>query len=160
MSIYFILCVTIQYHGDLLFTEITPALAIGSSFRLALCLFNMSPSYLRKASLSDTTQCPRVILFSLPQPWNQLLLQGALVPFIQEQYLHTKFWAPTCARCYQSVVTSRCHQTYVYILTRAHRHIYIYFCIYLYIFLKNHNGTFDSDLTPQSSFQGFPFPYS
>lgn len=32
------------------------------------------------------------LVFSLLQLWNQLLLQGALIPFIEEWCLETKIW--------------------------------------------------------------------
>lgn len=73
--------------------QIVLALAIGSSFWLASVPLNIPPS-LSVFLLWDHKILQAHLLFFLPQPQNQLLLQGVLIRFIGEwQSVKTKTWA-------------------------------------------------------------------
>lgn len=92
MGIYFILWLIIQYYHYFV-APIIPALTTESSY-----ILNKPPAFfffffLSNSLFSGNTWCSRLILyFPLLQLWNPPLLQGALVPFIEEWCLETKIW--------------------------------------------------------------------
>lgn len=83
------------------------------------------------------------LIFSLPQPWNQLLLSGLLGSFIGECYLETK--SSRYAYCYWGITASgrQNYEIYVCILT----HTYTYLILYLSVL----TGTCDPSPAPQGS---------
>ena len=67
---------------------------LGTAYGWLLYSFNTFSSFFEHFLLSGTTKCSRLSLyFPYFLPWNQLLLQGALIPFVGVWCLETKIWA-------------------------------------------------------------------
>lgn len=69
--------------------RIVLALATGPRSGWLLCLLNVPPFFLSTSLFSDTTRCSSLV-FSLPQPWKQPLLQGVLIPFLRRRVFRAK----------------------------------------------------------------------
>ena len=76
-----------------LVTQIVPALDIGSSFRLAPVVFNLTlaASFIKYFFIFCNHKMFRVSLaFYISQSWNRALFPGALVHYIGEWYTESK----------------------------------------------------------------------
>ena len=105
MGIYFILWIIIQCYVNYFFSQIVPALGIGSSFRLVLCPFDIPPSFCfwSTSLLSGSTRCYRLILY-IPCPSPTISHFSKELCFIlSEMMLKNMDLGIPCACCYWSV---------------------------------------------------------
>lgn len=72
-----------------------------------------------------------LVLF-LPQPWNQLLSQEALVPFIGGWCLETKIWVLTELVAPRPSQWTELGKTHVYTNLCLHAHLSLFLYLYLY----------------------------
>lgn len=106
-----------------------------SIFVSDLCIFLRHSHYSLNPSLLFGTRCSSLIIYSLPQHWNQLFLPRALFPFSEEEYLETNIWALVGSLLPGWLALLLPPQNgYVYIYIHAFIPMFIFvFCIYFFV---------------------------